>query len=277
MDDNRRHSANVPATPAFTHEMEALLLTAAGKRLPVQSRVQSVVRSPLVVAIVAAAILLMVVVSPWPGGGATPARAAVGMVFPDGQAIDVMGAVLGDGDLHTVRQRLSDVGVGLVLRESPSQPAAVGRVIRIELPPGAQLDGDRRMVASSGRGGSVILDIGIPADGGSTAGRVEPLTLDTHPELCAAIDAHDPLGSASRLADLGYRVRWDLVTAGGRGGHDKAVTEQRTELAQPQENTFIISVLASDVAGSSPDDQKRLIIETTPNGATWHAPTRVCR
>lgn len=269
-DDSRAGPGTVPATPAFTREMETLLVRAAADTArPALRRARLPWRTGprLALAVAATVVVSMIaLLGPLPGGGPRPA-AAVGMVFPDGQVVDVLGAVLGDGDVHTLRQRLSELGVELVVRELPSDPSEAGRVLRIELPPGAEVDDERRVVVSSAQGGAVVLDVGRAGSAASGA----------HPELCAAIDPYDPVGTGRRLADLGYRVRWDLVTPSGGGDREKARTEQRSELPGPREGTFIISVLIGETAGSSLGAGKDLVIETTPAGGAWHAPTRLCR
>ena len=280
MDDRRGGPPTLPATPTFTREMEHLLVRAAtgaagpaARRPPLRSLLGPRTALAMAAAVVAAAIALA---APLPGGG-PQAAAAVGMVFPDGQAVDVLGAVLGDGDLYTLRQRLAEVGVDLVVRDLPADPPEAGRVLRIELPPGAKVDEQQRVLVASAQGGAVVLEVGALVTGGPTAGRLGTSDLGSQPALCAAIDAYDPVATARRLADLGYRVRWDLVAPAPGGRGDKAVTERRVALPEPQEGTFIISVLTSGAAGSDLGQRYDLVVEITPTGGAWHAPTRMCR
>jgi hypothetical protein len=283
MGDERGRSGTAPATPQFTQEMERLLRaavesSAAGGRVPAR-RLPSPrwLRAPLLVG-ATAVVVLLVLGAPLVGGGARPARAATGMVFPDGDAVDILGAVVRDGDLQALRRRLAEFGVSLEVRERPVPKERAGRVLRIQLPPGAEVDDQHRMVVAASRGGSLVVEIGKRRGDEPAPAPGEWSIVERHPELCQTVNVHDPIGTAQRLAELGYRVDWKLVVprTGAERSTGAPVTD-RIDLPGPREDTFIIAVLAGEDATSQPaESSKTLVIEMTPTGSSWHAPAKVC-
>jgi hypothetical protein len=90
---------------------------------------------------------------------------------------------------------------------------------------------------------------------------------DALPEVAAAIDRDDPAATGRALEQLGFRVRWMLITDNPARGRDGETPTRWRAVAAPPADTKILSVL-NEAGGNAVDQETRTLqIEISPAGS----------
>ncbi len=90
----------------------------------------------------------------------------------------------------------------------------------------------------------------------------------THPDAAAAIVPDDPAATGRALEQLGYRVRWMLITDNPDRPRDGASPTQQRAVDAPPDGTKVLSVLNKDGSLPVDPDARILQIEISPAGST---------
>jgi hypothetical protein len=94
-------------------------------------------------------------------------------------------------------------------------------------------------------------------------GRLE----ETHRDAAAAIVPDDPAATGRALAQLGYHVRWMLITDNPNRAHDGESPTRQRAVDAPPDGTKVLSILSKDGSLPVDPDARVLQIEISPAGS----------